>query len=397
MPRSSKAASDIPKPRLSGFAPAIDLLLAFEIPAKRLAELFGTNPDYIYVLAHRGRLGTSHHVAEDNEVHIETAIRSSVDDYALEANTALGIRAEEDAVELTRSKATKLEWLESRMEDIVSSGRYTYQFLQAARYLKALKPYIGYPSESNRLRLAAKLHQHLSWFYSHSGFTSSSIAEATRSIRLYEIVFHNTGDKDALRELGGSCLINSNSHLLQGQPEGALAVLNIARGATEAAAIALNSDYFRQQGVALFQTRDDDVMAKKMFERSMATTPDSQVNHGGLTLRMSGARHLNLIAAPFPCFDDELLLLDEAKAAYGVDSLEASMCVHWAAACGLSTDSPHAHDLALDLIRQNQSNVARFGHQATIAKLLPLALELPAGKRARWVRFALYQNAYHSK
>ena len=396
MPRGSKAASEIPKPPLSGFAPAIDLLLAFGIPAKRLAELFGTNPGYIYVLAHRGRLGASHRAAEDDELHIKTAIPSSVDVNALEANTALRIRAEEDSVELTRSKATKLEWLESRMEDIVSSGRNTYQFLQAARSLKALKPYIGYPSESNRLRLAAKLHQHLAWFYSHSGFTGSSIAEAAYSLLLYEIVYHNTLDKDALRELGGSCLINSNSRLLQGQPEDALAVLNVAREATEAAGIALNSDYFRQQGVALFQTRED-VMAKTMFERAMATTPDSQINNGGLTLRMAGDRHLNLIAAPFPCFDDELLLLDEATAAYGVDSLEASMCIHWAAACGLCTDSPNAHDLALDLILQNQSNVARFGHQATIAKLLPLALELPAGQRARWVRFALYQNAHRSK
>lgn len=396
MPRSSKAASEIPKPRLSGFAPAIDLLLAFGIPAKRLAELFGTNPDYIYVLAHRGRLGASHRVAKDDEVHIKTGIPSSVDVQALEANTALRIRAEEYAVELTRSKATKLEWLESQIEDIVSSGRNSYQFLQAARALKALKPYVGYPSESSRLRLAAKLHQHLAWFYSHSGFTSSSIAEATRSIQLYEIVFNNTGDKDALRELGGSCLISSNSHLLQGQPEGALAVLHIAREATEAAGIALNSDYFRQQGVAQFQTRED-VMAKTMFERAMATTPDSQIKHRGLTLRMAGDRHLNLIGAPFPYFDDELLLLDEAKAAYGVDSLEASMCVHWAAACGLCTDSPSARDLALDLIRQNHSNLARFGHQATIAKLLPLAIELPAGKRARWVRFALYQNAHRSK
>jgi hypothetical protein len=275
MPRSSKVASEIPRPRLSGFAPAIDLLLAFGIPAKRLAELFGTNPDYVYVLAHRGRLGASRHVAEDDEVHIKTAIPSSVDVHALEANSALRIRAEEDAVELTRSKATKLEWLESRIEDIVSSGRNTYQFLQAARSLKALKPYIGYPSESNRLRLAAKLHQHLAWFYSHSGFTSSSIAEAARSIQLHEIAYNNTGDKDALRELGGSCLISSNSHLLQGQPEGAIAVLNIAREATEAAGIALNSDYFRQQGVARFQTREDR-MAQTMFERAMATTADSQ-------------------------------------------------------------------------------------------------------------------------
>jgi hypothetical protein len=51
----------------------------------------------------------------------------------------------------------------------------------------------------------------------------------------------------------------------------------------------------------------------------------------------------------------------------------------------------------LDLILENQHNAARFGHQATIAKLLPLALELPPRKRSLWVRAALYQNAYRSR
>jgi hypothetical protein len=116
-----------------------------------------------------------------------------------------------------------------------------------------------------------------------------------------------------------------------------------------------------------------------------------------MTLKMSSERVLNLIAPPFPRLDDELILLDEAKKTYGADSLEASMCVHWAAACGFCTDSPTAHALALDLILENQSNAARFGHQATIAKLLPLALELPARNRTRWVRLALYQNAYRCR
>jgi hypothetical protein len=396
MPRSPEAAPGIPTPRLPGFAPAIASLLALGLPAQRLAELFGTNSNYIYVLAHRGRLDRSHRIAAGEEVNSKTAIVSLMDDQVLEAKRALRIRAEEDGVELTRRKAVKLTWLESQMEEIVSTGRNSYRFLQAAGALQALKPYIGYASESNRLRLAAKLHQHLAWFYSHSGFTSSSIAEATYSIHLYEIVYHNTEDKDALRELGGSCLIGSNSRLIQGQAEAAIATLSVAQEATLAADVALNSEYFQQSGVALFQARQD-VTAKKMFECAMRTTPDSDVKNETMTLKMASDRFLNLIAAPFPRFDDELMLLNEAKKSFGEDSLEAAMCVHWAAACGLCTDSPRAQALALDLILENQSNAARFGHQATIAKLLPIALELPVRKRAPWVRFALYQNAYQSK
>jgi len=277
------------------------------------------------------------------------------------------------------------------MDEIVTSGRNTYCYLPAATDLQALKPYIGYPSESNRLRLAAKLHQHLAWFYSHSGFTSSSITEATYSIHLYEIVYQNTGDKDALRELGGSCLIRSNSCLIQGKAETALLTLKLSEQAALAADVELNSDYFRQRGVALFQTGQD-AIARTMFERAMGRSDVENV----MSLKMAGDRHTNLIAVPFPRFDDELILLEEARKTYGAESLEASMCAHWAAACGLCTDSPAAHALASDLILDNQSNAARFGHQATIAKLLPLALELPTRNRARWVRLALYQNAYRS-
>jgi hypothetical protein len=72
------------------------------------------------------------------------------------------------------------------------------------------------------------------------------------------------------------------------------------------------------------------------------------------------------------------------------------MCRHWTAACGLSTDSQAANILALELIEENQAKLERYGHQATISKLLPIALELPQRKRPMWIRFALYQNAYRS-
>jgi hypothetical protein len=48
------------------------------------------------------------------------------------------------------------------------------------------------------------------------------------------------------------------------------------------------------------------------------------------------------------------------------------------------------------LIEQNRKTASQFGHQATIAKLLPITIELPVRKRPLWVRLALYQNAYRS-
>ena len=88
-----------------------------------------------------------------------------------------------------------------------------------------------------------------------------------------EIADPKGSGRDALRELGGSGLIRSNSLLLQGDAKAALTTLKLAEEATLAAGVRLNSEYFRQFGVALFQTRQD-AMAKTMFERAMATIPD---------------------------------------------------------------------------------------------------------------------------
>lgn len=384
----------IPTMRLSALAPAVARLRGFGLPAKRLAELFDTNVGYINVLTHRERARRSGSQGEPARHGRRTVASYSIPE-ALEAKQALRIRAEEDGIELTPRRIRNLEWLESQMQEIAEAGRSSYKFLEAIGRLRALKSLIGYPAQSGLLKFAAKLHQHLAWFYTHSGLASSCLMEADYSIRLYEIVYHNTGDKDALRELGGSCLIRSNSRLSHGDGKEALGSLGLSREATLSADLALNSEYYHQQGVALLQMRQDGA-ARKMFERVRRTTPDSDVKDFAMLLRMSCDRPLNLLSTPFANMEGALELLSEAKAAYGPDSLEAIMCAHWAAACGLSTDSPSAQLLALDLIQANQNRLSRFGHQATISKLLPIALELSPNKRPHWVRFALYQNAFHN-
>ena len=395
MPRSKQAATRL-NPPLPGFGPSIALLLSIGLPAKRIAELFDTTPSYVYVLAHRDRNSRSSRPVSRLQGDIIPFGDAPDDEQLVAAKAALGIRTEENSVEFTRGKAAKLSWLESSVDEIVSKGRNSYRFQEAARALEALKPYIGYPSETERLRIAAKLHQHLAWFYSHSGFSSSSIEEATRSIRLYQIVYHSTADPDALRELGGSCLIRSNSCLMQGLTTQAQETIDFGIEATRAAGVSLNSEFYRQSGVALFQTGRNVDVTKEMFRRATETTPDTDVKNKAMTLRMASDRFLNLIAAPFPRLDDELILLNNARGVYGKDSLETIMCRHWAAACGLSTDSQSANLLALELIEQNQGKLERYGHQATISKLLPIALELPQCERPKWIRFALYQNAFRN-
>ena len=385
-----KRSTKFPSLRLSGFAPAIARLKDIGLSARRLAELFETNENHINVLAHRGRSSNRRSSGRVNPRP------SGFDPLTIEQinreKQALRIRAEEDGVELTPKRVRSLDWLESQSREIVSRGRSSYQFLDGARELIALKSFIGYPSESRRLKLAGRLHQYLAWFYTHSGLAASCIAEANRSIRLYEILYQETCDKDALRLLGGSCLIRSNSWLNIGRGDESFNSLDLSRDATLAAGLLLNSENYQQRGVALFQSGDDDEAAK-MFEKAKLAAAEIDVNASPLRQKMTSDRYLNLIKGPLLKIEEELQLVEEARAAYGSDSLEAIMCAHWAAACGILSDSTSAHIRSLELIEENQSKILRFGHQATINKLLPISLELPPTQRTSWVRFALYQNA----
>ena len=109
---------------------------------------------------------------------------------------------------------------------------------------------------------------------------------------------------------------------------------------------------------------------------------------------MSGDRHMHLLDPVN--LDGAHDVLQASKRIFGTESLEHCICTHWTAACAISVDSPAANREAVELLAANHPLAGRFGHQATIAKLLSLtpALGLYSRLRAAWVRFALYENAF---
>jgi hypothetical protein len=114
-------------------------------------------------------------------------------------------------------------------------------------------------------------------------------------------------------------------------------------------------------------------------------------------IRMTGGRHTNLIGKPN--WDGAMSVMEIVSDTFLPDSLEASMTRHWAAACGFLTDDGHIRQRAAELLQENQTTATRFGHQATISKLLSITPELglPKGLQALWVRKSLYQNAFRLK
>ncbi|HZL46743.1 MAG TPA: hypothetical protein VFC28_10990, partial [Opitutaceae bacterium] len=112
---------------------------------------------------------------------------------------------------------------------------------------------------------------------------------------------------------------------------------------------------------------------------------------------MTGTRHINLLGKPD--WDGALRVMEMVENTFPSDSLEASMTRHWAAACGLLTGDGRVRRRGQELLAVNQQTAARFGHQATVSKLLSLTPELglSRGLEAIWVRKALYQNAFRLK
>jgi hypothetical protein len=246
--------------------------------------------------------------------------------------------------------------------------------------------------------LAGTLEQKIAWLLVHSGFARSAVSHASKSLWLLQTAFYRLNRDDDAREFIRSTLIASHANLLAGRPTAALSLLEIMRDASAAISAPLGSDYYRQRGVALFQlgsTHDD--QARKCFERSEQQMRALGEAGSEAQALMTGTRHLALLGRAD--WETEMEVLEAAESTFGSDSLEASMTRHWAAACGLLTGD---HKLALDareLLEQNSNTAARFGHQATVAKLLAMTPELglPKGLQALWVRKALYQNAFRFK
>jgi hypothetical protein len=170
------------------------------------------------------------------------------------------------------------------------------------------------------------------------------------------------------------------------------------RDAAERIGAPLGSDYYRQRGVALFQlgsSHDDE--ARKSFQQSEQQM--RRLGEGGSEAQvlMTGIRHINLLG--MPDWEGTLRVMDAASSTFAPDSLEISMARHWAAACGLLIDDGRIRQRVMELLDENQTTAGRFGHQATISKLLSITPELglPRGLMAIWVRKALYQNRFRLK
>ncbi len=375
------------EPKLSQFGPAFAWLLEKEFSSARIASLFGTTAENVRVAAFRAR--STELQPEPDQAHLDDPVRP-------DTATALGVRVDHDYGAPTLGRCRKVDWLRFQIDSAAKQHMDAYTFLDGIRALRNLAPRVGYAGHVRRIGLRAKLHQHMAWFLVHAGQCDSAAREASVARELWRWAYHESPRREYAEQFVKSALIGSQAWLLSRRPRQSLAALEVARSAAESVAAPLGSDHFRQRGVALFQLREDE-HATEAFRKSAEAM--ERLNEARIPAQvvMTGVRYTNLLGSPD--WDGATEVLATARQSFGQESLEASMALHWAVACGVSTDSSSAVQQAIQLITHAPVPPTQFGHQLTIRQLLTITPELGlySGLRRAWVRRTLYENAFRNR
>lgn len=372
--------------RISHFGPPLAWLLSRDVPAARLAAIFKTTPENIRVIAYRARHSASQDLGEEpplggnqNGVYAECS----------------GIRPGPDEVVRTPSRTRALESLKAEIDHTVAAYAARYAFNEGAQALRGILPNIGFPGDTRRIALSAYLRRQIAWFLVHAGRCQSAGVEAADARNLCRRAWGQQSDPEYAREFIQSALIASNGLLLSRQPERSWKLLDIAEDAATAISAPIGSEPHRQRGVALLLLQRHEQAAEQFRKAAEAMERLGEASSPAQAL-MTGARHSSLAELNW---DKAQEVEAAARQSFGAGSLEAAMALHWAAACGLSTDSAEANQTALFRLQGATEPPAHFGHQLTIRTLLAITPGLGFDVRLRrlWVKRALYENAFRAR
>ncbi len=389
-------------PKLSKLKREILWLRYHNVPLDLLAGIFQTTPNELLVLINRARGPSS----REEKLLVSPLGKEMVDDSFEPSDNelfeALGVRetpdleATESSDETRQEPYLKIDRLEEEIENRWQQFAEEYRFLEGIDGLRALTPQIGYSNDPRRMRLLARLHQHIGWFFTHEGFETASIEHAMKARWLSELVYRQTGDPLDLRRLAQASLIASNACLLSCRPQRAQILLDIADEAVIAAGGSPGGDHHRQRGVSFLQQEKDAEARSEFVQATEAMKRLGEAPNEGY-LALFGNRQLNLLNQNWDGKDGALELLTKVKRHYKSGSVEYSMIVNWTAACGLAVDSKPINVQALEILDKNQASTRIFAHQATVSQMLAITPNLPAKVRPLWIYRALYANAFRQQ
>jgi hypothetical protein len=388
-------------PNVAGIASAIAWLRDHDVPAKRIAGILGIKEGHARQLAFRAQWRVRGVTAA---AILESQLRPPVGPFGPvpdELRSRLKVRPKIESWTVRPNPASRrrLNELEEKVEKLgamfwsgVRHGRGIHRFREVLIE-------IGRPAHYRRIRILARVRQLLAETYAHVGYSASALEEALTSLLLSRTAYDESQDAHDLEQFAKTTLIVSQTHLLRYEPEQAARYLDLHRDARARISQPLGGEYFRQRGAVAFQSGGEaDEEARRNFQSAMTVLAET-IEYGQLKEQYEvlniGTRQMNLLGKVN--WEGAMELADYMIHTLPPGEIHISMNVNWAAACGLSTDSPRANLAAAELLDQYRAASVGFGHQATVAWLLSLSPALPRQIRAAWVRRALYENTFKDR
>ena len=376
--------------KTSALGPALCWLHDHGVAAADIACIFSLQDNHVRLLVHRSR------TRQHSFPHPANTISDLLDRPAQLWKANASIRAGADIGLLSGKGRKRLADLSDALEVEISSSRSRTNLQEGLNNLATIRPLIGYPSNTERIRLLGRFHQQRAWIYTHMGLSTSAFEEARASINLYQTAHREKENKEDLKRISQSCLIASNACLLSQDPAASMKLLNLADEASLVFSDKDLADHHRQRGVALFQlSSGNDAIAKKYFLAAAEALSESHEPQTKASVAIAGDRHISMLGKQDWNLASHVYEL--SLKTYTQDSLQVCMTAVSLAACGLGIDSPSLHEQSMRILMATSASAQTFGHQKTKLMLLSKTLELPKKLRQSWVRWSLYANFFRDK
>jgi tetratricopeptide (TPR) repeat protein len=287
------------------------------------------------------------------------------------------------------------EELEAKLGQIFQHHAFSWQYAPGITRLKEFRPKLGQPRDPRLLKLLARYHYYLAWFYNTQGYSRSAIENANWAFAAAVDLYRNSKGIEPFQIIVDAGILTSNSYLASSQPLAARYALSLVKEAGQRGAF-LNHHYWRQLALADLQ-QGNYREALKNLETAKQTILRYESNPADALL-------VSDIYSNFlkPNWDDRqngaLEVLATVTTSYPSMpiSVEVSLARKWVIACGMSSDDPKIQKEATELLENKSPSTLPFGHHATFAILAPIAQAVPIRLRQDFLRLALHQNAFRN-
>jgi hypothetical protein len=358
------------------------------VPVVTVAQLFGKSQNSVPVISWR---------------NANRLIPRKIEDVLLGTNSA-GMAADEllKDVEVDEDELKaplKTMELEQQIDDF---GRHFWEKVRdhrGAKQLGLLLRKVSRPSLENLAlrRAAAMLYHLLAEIYLHAGCCRSSLAFGVRAYRAEEELYRETLSRNELFSIGKTSLLISQALINRSEFDRALPWINRSQKAFEAGSHQVDPEHYKQ--LATVQFHGDAIKeAQKNYRLAgqLLANYKYKPNATAAEVKDISERHLYVTEHSFD-WEKAFALAEYALKNWPKGDIHKSLNVNWAAAAGLSSDSPEGNKRAVSLLRDKADLSRGYLHPQTVTELLLMTPHLPRKLRPQWARFSLHYNAFRNK